>query len=147
MNGLFYFIRRLLSLLQLCWSDIRCHLLSFSVLQIMVCVVVQSLSCVQLFATPWTAALQTFLSFTLSQSLVNSCSLSWWCYPTISSASLFSVCLQSFPVSESFPVNWLFASSNKSVGASALISVLSVSIQGWFPLGLTGLISLLLRGL
>ena len=70
MNGLFYFIRRHLSLLQLCWSDTRCHLLSFSVLHIMVCVVVQSLSCVQLFATPWTAALQTLLSFTISLSLL-----------------------------------------------------------------------------
>ena len=69
MNGSFYFIRRHLSLLQLCWSDIRCHLLSFSVLQIMVCGGVQSLSCVQLFATPWAAALQTAV-FHLSQSLV-----------------------------------------------------------------------------
>ena len=77
----------------------------------------------------------------------NSCSLSWWCYPTISSAALFSVCLQSFPVSESFPVSWLFASSNQSVGVSASTSILSMSIQGWFPLELTGLISLLLRGL
>ena len=53
----------------------------------------------------------------------------------------------SFPASGSFPMNWLFASGGQSIGDSASASVLSVNIQGWFPLGWTGLISLLSKGL
>ena len=68
---------------------------------------------------------------------------SQWCYPMISSSvATFSSCPQSFPASGSFPVNQLFALSGQSTGASALASVLPVNIQDWFPLGLTGLISL-----
>ena len=78
----------------------------------------------------------------------NSCPLSWWCYlTTSSSAALFSFCLQSFSASGSFSMSWFFASCGHSIGASASASVLLVSIQGWFPLGLTGLISLLSKGL
>ena len=75
----------------------------------------------------------------------NSCPLSWWCHPTISSSvTPFSSCFQSFPASGSFPMSQLFTSGGQSVGASASASVLnSMNIQGWFPLGLTGLISLL----
>ena len=77
---------------------------------------------------------------------VNSCPLSWWCHPTISSsAARFFFCLQSFPASGSFPVNQLFTSGGQSIGVSA--SILPMNIQGWFPLGLTGLISLLSKGL
>ena len=66
-----------------------------------------------------------------------------WCYPTISSSAiLFSFCLQSFPASGTFPMSLLFASGGQSIGASASASVFPMSIQGWFPLGLTGLISL-----
>ena len=73
----------------------------------------------------------------------NSCPLNQWCHPTISSSVvLFSSCLQSFPASGSFPVIQLFISGGQSIGASALASVLSMNIQGWFPLSLTGLISL-----
>ena len=73
----------------------------------------------------------------------NSCPLSWWCYLTISSsAGCFPFCPQSFPASGSFPVNWFCASGVQSIGASALASVLLLNIQGWFSLGLTGLISL-----
>ena len=76
-----------------------------------------------------------------------SCPLNWCCHPTISSSvTLFSFCLQSFLASGSFPVSWLFASAQQSIGASASTSVLPVNIQGWFPLGLTGLISLLYKG-
>ena len=76
----------------------------------------------------------------------NSCPLSWGCHPTISSSVIpFSSCLQSFPASRSFPKSWLFASGGQNVGASA--SVLPMNIQGWFPLGLTGLISLQSKGL
>ena len=76
----------------------------------------------------------------------NSCPLNWWCHLTISSLVIpFSSCLQSFPASGSFPVSWLFALGSQSFGTSA--SVLPMKIQGWFPLGLTGLISLLSKGL
>ena len=77
----------------------------------------------------------------------NSCPLNRWCHPIISSLVIaFSSCLQSFPASGSVPVSWLFASSSQSFGASA--SVLPMNIgRGWFPLGLTGLISLLSKGL
>ena len=78
----------------------------------------------------------------------HSCPLSWWCSLTISfSATLFSSCLQSFPASGSFPVSQLFTPGGQSIGASASASVLPVNIQSWFPLGLTGLISLLSKGL
>ena len=78
----------------------------------------------------------------------NSCPSSQWCCPTISSSVVpFSSCLQSFPVSGSFPMSQLFASGDQSIGASASTSVLPMSIQGWFCLGLTGWISLLSRGL
>ena len=57
----------------------------------------------------------------------------------------FSFCPQSFPASRSFPLSWLFLAGSQSIGVSA--SVLTMNIQGWFPLGLTGLISLLSKGL
>ena len=73
----------------------------------------------------------------------NLCPLGWWCRPTISSSvTPFSSCLQSFPASGAFPISWLFASSNQSIGASAFASVFPMNIQGWFPLGLIGLILL-----
>ena len=76
----------------------------------------------------------------------NSCPWSWWCHPTNSSSvTPYSPCPQSFPASGSFPLSWLNASGVQSIGASA--SVLPVNIQGCFPLGLTGLISLLSKGL
>ena len=78
----------------------------------------------------------------------NSCPSSWWCHPNISSSVVpFSPCLQSFPASGSFPVSHFFASGGQSIGASASASVLPMNIQGWFPLGLTGLISLQSKGL
>ena len=73
----------------------------------------------------------------------NSCPLSWWCHPTISSSVVpVSSCPQSFSASGSFPVSQFFASGGWSVGVSASASVLPMNIQGWFPLGLTGLINL-----
>ena len=76
----------------------------------------------------------------------NSCPLSRWCHPTISSSVVpFSFHLQSFPPSGSFPMSQFFASGGQSIGASA--SVIPVNIQGWFPLGWTDLISLVSRGL
>ena len=74
--------------------------------------------------------------------------LSRWCYLISSSfAALFSFCLKPFPASGSLPISWLFPSGGWSIGASALVSVLPKNIQGWFPLGLTDLISLLSREL
>ena len=77
-----------------------------------------------------------------------SCPTSGWCHPTISSSVIpFSSCLQSFPASGSFPMSRLFISGGQSIGASASASVLPMNIQGWFPSGLTGLISLQSKGL
>ena len=74
----------------------------------------------------------------------SSCSLHWWCHPSISTSdALFSFCPQSFPASGNFPVSWLFASDDQNTEASDSASVLPASIQGWFPLRVTGLISLL----
>ena len=73
----------------------------------------------------------------------NSCPSSHWCHPTISSSAIpFSSCLQSFPAPGSFPMSQFFASGGQSirVSASASASVLPMNIQGWFPLGWTGLI-------
>ena len=76
-----------------------------------------------------------------------SCPLSWWYHPiTLSSVIPFS-CLHSFPTSWSFPISLLFASRGQSIGASASISALPMNIQGWFPLGLTDLVSLLSKGI
>ena len=79
----------------------------------------------------------------------NSCPLSQWCHQTISSSlAHFSSCPQSFPASGSFPVSWLFTSGGQSIGVSASASVLPRNgNQGWFPLELTGLISLQSKGL
>ena len=78
----------------------------------------------------------------------SSCPLNWWCHPTISSSVIpFSSRPQSFPASGSFPMIQLSESSSQSIGAWASASVLPMNIQGWFPLGLTGLISLLSNGL
>ena len=73
----------------------------------------------------------------------NSCPSNRWCHPTISSSVVpFSSHLQSFPASGSFPTSQFFASGGQSIGVSASVSVLPTNIQDWFPLGLTGWISL-----
>ena len=73
--------------------------------------------------------------------------LSRWWHPDISSSiAPFSSCCQSFLASGSFPMSQLFASGGQGIGVSASSSVLSMNIQGWFPLGLTGLISLQSKG-
>ena len=78
----------------------------------------------------------------------NSCPLSPWHPPTISSSViLFSSCLQSFPAPGSFPVTQFFASGGQTIGVSASASLPPVNIQGWYSLGWTGLISLLSKGL
>ena len=78
----------------------------------------------------------------------NSCPLSQWYHPTISSSILpFSSCLQSFPASGSFYMSQFFTSGGQSIGVSASTSVPSMNIQDWFPLGWTGWISLQSKGL
>ena len=111
-------------------------------------VVVQSLNCDWLFATPWAAASQASLSFTIFWSLLK--------FMSIESVMLSNhlilycpllLCLQYFPAARSFPVSWLFSSGGRIIGVSILASVLPVNVQGWFPLGLTGLIYLQSKGL
>ena len=107
---------------------------------------VKLLSHVRLFVTPYTEARQSSLSSTNAQSLLKPMSIESVMHPSISSSVIsFSFCLQSIPPSGSFPMNQLFASGGQSIGASA--SVLPMNIQDWFPLGLTGLISLQSKGL
>ena len=77
----------------------------------------------------------------------NSCPLSWWYHPTISSSVVPFSCPQSFPASGSFPMSQLFASGGQSIGVSASTSVLPVNTQDWSPLRRTGWISLQSKGL
>ena len=105
--------------------------------------------------TPWTEEPGRLQSMGLQRvrhdwvtSLTLTCPLSQWCHSTIlSSVAPFSSCPQSFPVSGSFRMNWLFVSCGQNIGASVSASVIPVIIQVWFPLGLTNLISLLSKGL
>ena len=77
----------------------------------------------------------------------NSCPMSQWCHPTMSSSVALFLCPQSFPASGSFPMSRLFVSGDQTIRASASASVLPMNIQSWFPLGLTGLLSLQSKGL
>ena len=102
--------------------------------------VAPSLSHVWQFVTLWTAACQASLSSTVSWSLLKLMFISHWCYPTISSSfTRFLSCPKSFPASRSFPISQLFTSVGQSIGTSASASIFAMNIQGWFPLGLTGL--------
>ena len=111
--------------------------------------VVQFSSDAQLCLTlcnPMDCSMPGFLSIINSQTLLKSCPLSQWYHSTISSSVIpFSLCLQSFRASGSFLMSQFFPSGGQSIGASALASVLPMSIQGWFPLRSTGLIPLLSR--
>ena len=106
---------------------------------------VQLLSLVHLFVTPWTAACQASLSFTISRSLFKLMSIE----SVMPSNHLvpFSSCLQSCPTSGSFPMSQLFELGGQSIGVSASTSVLPMNIQDQFPLGWTGWISLQSKGL
>ena len=124
----------------------RSKVLEMNIHQQCVVAIVQSLSCVWVFATPWTAALQGSLSFTISWSLLTFMCVELVMLTISSSATLFSSCLQSFPASggkrQLFPNESSLHISGQSIEASASASVLPVNIQGWFLLRLTGLISL-----
>ena len=104
---------------------------------------VQSLSCVQLFVTPWAAAHRLPCPSPAPRVYSNSCPLNRWCHPTISSSVIpFSSHLQSFQASGSFPMSPFLTSGGQRIGVSASASVLPMNIQDWFPLGWTGWISL-----
>ena len=106
--------------------------------------VVYSLSCVWLFAAPWIAARQASPSPEVCPS---SCPLHWWCHPAILSSDALFFCPQSFLASGTFPISQLFTSDDQNTRVSTSASVLPTSIQDWFPISLTGLISLLSKGL
>jgi len=100
------------------------------------------LSHVRLFATPWTAARQASLSFTISQSLLKLMSIESVMPSNCSALCLPFSCPQSFPASGSFLVSQFLKSGGQSIGTLASASVLPTNIQDWFPLGWTGWISL-----
>ena len=105
-------------------------------------VLFSSLSCVRLFAIHGLQHTRPPCPSPTPRACPNSCPLSQWCHPTISSSVIpFSSCLQSFPASGSFQMSQFFISGGQSIGVSASASVLPVNIQDWFPLGWTGLIS------
>ena len=112
------------------------------------CSVIQSLSCIWLFVTPWTAAHQASLSFTISWSLLKLMSIESvmpsnhliLCHPLLLLPSIF-------PSIRVFSNESALTSGGQSIGASASTSVLPMNIQDWFPLGLIGLISLQSKGL
>ena len=107
---------------------------------------IQLLNHVQLFATPLHA--RPPCPSPTPGVFSNSCPLGWWCHPTISfSVVPFSSRLQSFPASGSFRMSQFFTSGGQSIGVSASTSVLPMNTQDWFPLGWTGWISLLSKGL
>ena len=110
-------------------------------------IVVQSLSRVWLFVTPWTIARQAPLSLTISWSLPKFTSIASRYYSAVSSfAALFSFCPQSFPASGTFPVSQLFASDDQNSRASVQHQLLPTSIQSLNTLRLTGFISFLYKG-
>ena len=115
----------------------------YSMINRITTVVVQSLSCVRLFVTHGLQHARLPCPSPTPRACSNSCPLSRWCHPTISSSvGPFSSCLESFPVSRFFPMSQFFTSGGQSIQASASASVLPMNIQDWFPLGLAGLISL-----
>ena len=122
-------------------SGSKSHILLFIV-------VVQSLSCIWLFVTPWTAARQASVFFTVSWSLIKLMAIE-----SMMPSNHLILCAplhllpSSFPASGSFPMSWLFTSGGQGIRAAASASVLSMNVQCWFPLGLTGLISLLSKRL
>ena len=109
--------------------------------------IVQLLSHVWVSTTSWTAAHRAPCPSPSPGACSNSCPLSQWCHPTISSSLVPFSHLQSCPASGSLPMSQLFASDGQSIGVSASASVLPMNIQDWFTLGSTGVISLQSKGL
>ena len=97
---------------------------------------IQSLSCLRLFATPWTAAHQASCPSPTPRVHPKPCPFSWWCHSTISSSVIpFSSCPQYFPALGSFQMTQLFTSGGQRIGVSASTSVLPMNTQDWSPLG------------
>ena len=121
---------------------------AIKVISSILAVVFHSLSHVWLFVTPWTAALQASLSFTIAQILLKLMSIELampsnhltLCLPLLLPSSVI-------PSIRVFSNEWLFASRDQSIGVSASASVLPMNISDWLPLGLTGWISLQSKGL
>ena len=140
--SIFYCVH--ICIVQKLWEEWHTH---YAILTCMI-VVVQSFSCVQLFATPLTVAHQASLSITITWSLPKLMSIDQWGHPTISSSVIrFFSCLQSFPASGSFLMSRLFTLGVQSIGALVSALALPMNIQHWFPLGLTDFISLQSIGL
>ncbi|XDC80144.1 hypothetical protein R6Z07F_011317 [Ovis aries] len=109
--------------------------------------IVHSLSCVRVFATSWTTACLASLPLIISQDFPKFTSIE-----SVMPSDHLILChllllLPSFTASGSFPMSWRFTSGGQGIGASASASVILITIQGLVPLGLTGLISLLSKGL
>ena len=118
----------------------------YAVYHCLLLVVAQSLSRVWLFVTHGLQHTRLPCPSSSPRVCSKSCPLSQWCHPTISFCHRLLLLPLIFPSVSSFPVIWLFEIGGQSIGASALASVLPITIQGWFPLGLIGLISLLCKG-
>ena len=105
-------------------------------------------SCVRLFATSWPQHARAPCPSPAPGVYPNSCPLSWWCHPAISSSVIpVSPCLQSLPASGSFQISQLFTSGGQSIGVSASTSVPPMNTQDWSPLGWTGWTSFQSKGL
>ena len=138
---------------ELNWGLLHCRLILYQLGCILIKILVPYLACCSVaklcvFETSWTAALQACLSFTVSLNLLKLMSVE----SLIPSNHLilcrpFSSCSQSLPAYILIPMSWLLASGGQSIGVSASASVLPMNIQGWLSLGLTGLISLLFKGI
>ena len=145
----FPFIHIYVSVLFRFFSHLGCYIILSRVpCSIQLLLLFNHLSPSWLFMTPWTPAHQASLSFTISQSLLKlrSTELVMPSSHLILCHPLLLLHPQSFLTSGSFPLSWLFPSGGQSIGVSASASVLRMNIQGWFPLGLIGLISLLCKG-
>ena len=127
---------------------LSCSLKKLNKFHVLYVVVIQSPSRVQLFSPHGLQHARLTCPSTSPEVCPSSCTLHQWCHPAISSSdALFSFCPQSFSASGTFPMSQLFTSDGQNTGDSASASVLPTSIQGSFPLRLTGLISLLCKGL
>ena len=112
------------------------------------CCSLQLFSHVRLFVTHGLQHTELPCPSPTTRAYSNSGPFSQWCHPTISSSVIsFSSCLQSFPASRSFPMSQFFASGGQNTRVSASASVLPMNIQHWFPLGWTGWITMLSKGL
>ena len=137
-----------LSMADSCWCMAETKQYCKAIILQFVAAVVQLLSHVWLFASQWLQHARLPCPLPCLRVCSNSCPLNWWCHPTHLILCRSLLLLPSiFHSIRSLPVSRLFTSGSQSIGASASASVLPMNIHGWFPLGLTGFISLLSKGL